>query len=65
MISVSCFVGFFAAFLNVIDPGWVLARFFCPSGQAFALSLCPGTGEFALSKNFPGVCPEGGQACNQ
>ena len=27
---------------------------FLPRGWGFALSLCPGIGEFALSKKFPG-----------
>ena len=34
----------------------VLARPFCPKGQGF---LCPGGGEFALSKEFPGGRPGG------
>ena len=45
---------FFAGFL-----GWDLALFFCPRGRGFKLSLCPGGGEFALSKNSPGVGPGG------
>ena len=29
-------------------------------GRGFALSLCPGDGELALSKKFPGGLPGGG-----
>ena len=47
--------GFFAEFLKINAPGGgVLARFLCSRGQGFALSLCPGGGAFALSKNSPG-----------
>ena len=48
IISISCFV-FFAGFLKIISPG----------GRRFGLFLCLGSGEFALSKNFQGVCPGG------
>ena len=50
-ISVSCFVGFCSIFGNNCPWGGVLARFICPRGQSFALSL---GGEFTLSKEFPG-----------
>ena len=33
-------------------------------GRGFALSLCPGCGELALSKNFPGGLQGDGQAWN-
>ena len=46
-------------FENNCPGGGVLARLFCPRVQDFALSLCPGDGEFALSKNFPGGLPGG------
>ena len=39
--------------------GGVLARFFCPRGQCFALSLCPRGGDLPFQKNSPGVCPGG------
>ena len=42
----------------------VLARFFCPRDRGFTLSLCPGGGEFALSKKLPGVARGNGQALN-
>ena len=32
---------------------------FLPRGSGFALSLCLGSGEFALSKEFPGGFPGG------
>ena len=46
-------VWFLAGFLKISALGGrVLAQF-------FALSLCPGGGKFALSKNFPGDLPGG------
>ena len=51
---------FLTGFLKIIAPGdGVLVRLFFPRGQGFALSLCPGDGEFALSKKFPGGLPGG------
>ena len=50
----------FAELLKIIAPGvrfW--NYFFAPGGQGFALSLCPGGGEFAHSEKFPGVLPGG------
>ena len=38
-------------FKNNCPGGGVLAQFFLPQGSGFALSLCPGDGEFALLKN--------------
>ena len=59
IISVSCFV-IFAGFLKIIalGGGGGLARFFCPRGQGFALSLCPG-GRWGIRpfKKFPGGLP--------
>ena len=62
IISVLCFVGIFCyIFKNNCPRGGVLARFICPKCRGFALFLCPGGGEFVLSKKSPGVCPgEGG-----
>ena len=57
IISVSCFVFLLDFFENACLGGGVLARFFCPRGLGFALSLCSGGGEFALPKQSPGVCP--------
>ena len=42
---------FCSIFGNSCPWGGVLARFICPRGQSFALSL---GGEFTLSKEFPG-----------
>ena len=56
------FCGIFAGFLKIIGPGdGVLARFFCPRSRGFALSLCPGCGEFALSKSSLGFARGGGE----
>ena len=45
IISVSCFVVFFAAFLKIIVPRVrVLARFICPRGRGFALFCAVGGG---------------------
>ena len=54
IISVSCFVVFFFWIFenNCPDDGF-LARFFCPRGRGFALSLCSGDGAFGLSNKIP------------
>ena len=57
--SVSCFVFIWWIYENNCPGVEVLAQFFRPRGQGFALSLCPWGGEFALSKNTPGFCPGG------
>ena len=49
----------FAGFLKKIALGWGFSTIFCPRGRGSALSLCLGGGEFALSKNSPGVLPGG------
>ena len=46
MFCVFCWI-----FENNCPRVGVLARFFCSRGLGFAHSLCPGGGEFALSKN--------------
>ena len=46
------FCGFFAGFLKIIAPEVGFSTIFPLQGPEFgALSLCPGSGEFALSKN--------------
>ena len=58
IISVPCFV-YIAEFLKMIAPGGgALARFFCPRGRAFALSLFRGGG-IRPFKKFPLGLPGG------
>ena len=59
IISVSCFVFFSWIFENNCLGGGILARFFCPRGRGFALSLCPGVANSPFQKNSPGVGPGG------
>ena len=55
------FCGFLAGFLKIIAPrGGVLAHFFCPRGEGFALSLCSRGWAFPFQKLFPGGLPGGG-----
>ena len=51
---------FFAGFFKLIAPGVEFSHDFSAQHRGFALSLCPGGGEFALSKNSPGGCQGGG-----
>ena len=58
IISVSCFV--FPWILEKKLPrGWGFSTIFLSQGGGSALSLCLGGGEFAFSKNSPGVPPRG------
>ena len=41
-------------FENNCRGGGVLAQFFCPRGQGFALSLCPRGGDSPFQKSSPG-----------
>ena len=50
---------FFAGFLKIIAPGWGFSTIFLPQGSGFRTLFVPGGGEFALSKNSPGLCPGG------
>ena len=52
---------FFAGFLKIIVPGVGFQHDFSAPGVGVSLSLCARGGEFALSKNSPGVCPRGGK----
>ena len=65
IISVSCFVGSFCyIFKNNFPRDGVLARFICPRGWNFALSLCPGVGNSSFQKIPWGFAQGGGQAWN-
>ena len=50
IISVSCFLEFFAGFLKIIAPGVGFKHDFSAPGSGIALSLWPRGGEFALLK---------------
>ena len=51
---------FFAGFFKKMAPGVrFLARFICPRGRGFVLSLCPGVGNSLFQKKFPGGLPGG------
>ena len=55
IISVLCFVGFFAGFFKIIaQGGGVLALFICPRGRILHFLCAQGAGEFVLSQTFPG-----------
>ena len=54
MISISFFHVFIMNNLGKCPGGGVLARFYRPGGRDFELSFCPGVGEFAHQKYFPG-----------
>ena len=54
IISISCFVGFFAGFLKIKCPASrVLAQFFCPKARGFAFSLCHGGWGILPFKKIP------------
>ena len=59
-LNILAFQYFFPAILKIIASGWGFSMIFLLDGRTFAVSLCPGGGEFALSKKFPRALPRGG-----
>ena len=55
---------FFACFSKIIARGWGFKTIFLPQVSEFRTFLCPGGGEFALSKTLPGGFRGDGQAWN-
>ena len=57
IISVSCFVGFFAVFLKIIAQGWGFSTIYLPQGSKFCTFFVLGGGKIALLKKLPGGLP--------
>ena len=57
IVSISCFVGFFAGFLKIIAPGWGFSTIFLPQGSGFRNFFVPEGWRIRSFKKFHGGLP--------